>query len=173
MKRRETAEEGLYHVFGKCVGGEMFFMDPEVKEKVIQTFQRAKPKFSFIIQNFTIMDNHYHYSIQTGKGESISDIMHWVLTIVAMYINVRFKRDGHVFGRRFTSVLVKSLKGFIRLFKYINMNPVKAKLVDKAEDWRYGGLWHFKMKNMSLIGGNPEWVYTLYSKNWVQEYRAK
>ncbi len=169
MKKRETAEEGAYHVFGYCIDGQKFFKDPEVKRKINATFQKAKINHSFIIQNFVIMDDHYHYSIQTGKGESISKIMHWILTVLGLYINTRFKRHGPICTSRFKSKLIKTIKQFFNVFKYINLNPVKAKLVEKAEDWKYGGLWHFKKQDMTLISGNPDWVYCLYGKNWTHE----
>ena len=167
MKIRETAEEGVYHVYGYCIDGQEFFRDPVVKQKIIKTFEKAKTRHSFIIQNFIIMNDHYHYVIQTGRTESISVIMHWILTVIAIYINIRFKRHGPVCTSRFKSKLIKTLRYFFNVFRYINRNPVKAGLVKRADDWQYGGLWHFKKRDMTLIGNNPDWVYCLYRKSWV------
>ncbi len=167
MKHREVVEEGVYHIYGYCIDGQEFFKDPIVKEKINKTFQKAKKYHSFIIHNFVIMNDHYHYVIQTGKKESISVIMHWILTVLGIYINMYFKRHGPFCTSRFKSKLIKTLKHFFNVFKYINLNPVKAKLVEKAEDWEYGGLWHFKIKDTKLIGDNPAWVYCLYGKSWI------
>ena len=52
-------------------------------------------------------------------------------------INKRYKRVGSLFQGRFQSVLVDTDKHLIHLSRYIHLNPQKANLVKKAEDWEY------------------------------------
>jgi hypothetical protein len=43
-------------------------------------------------------------------------------------------------------------------FSYIDENPVKAGLVDRACDWRHGGAWHSRMGDSSILDKGMPWI---------------
>jgi putative transposase len=88
------------------------------------------------------MNNHIHLLIKPGKGESLSKIMQWILSVFAMNWNRRHHLTGHVWGERFFSRIIVGIVDFLRIFMYIDDNPVNAQLVSEARDWEFGGLWH-------------------------------
>ena len=106
----------------------------------LETLQRAKDKYSFRIINMCVMDNHFHLMIEPARGESLSKIMQWILSVFAQQFNRAYSLQGHVWYDRFKRRIVASLRQFMATFGYIDENPVRAELVARSVDYPYGGL---------------------------------
>lgn len=140
-----------YHVTAK-INREEFALEPkEIKEMFIQTVKRAKEKYSFRLKNFVIMDNHIHFLIKPGKGENLSKIMQWILGVFAKLYNKHYNLNGHVWYDRFKSKIIESLQQLISTFGYICNNPVKAEIVERAEEYLYGALWYIRHKLFDIV----------------------
>jgi putative transposase len=150
-KNRELREEAEYHVTARINRGEMVFTPKEDKELFMETIQRAKKKFDFQIKNFCIMENHIHLLIKPGKGESLSKIMQWILSVFAMAWNRKHNLSGHVWGERFFSRIILGIRDFLKVFLYIDDNPVTARLVERPWEWEYGGIWHHRIGIWDII----------------------
>ncbi len=142
-KPRRLLEGARYHVTARANRREMILRSHEVKMLFMNVVERARAKYSFSIDNFCVMENHFHLIIQPAKGESLSRIMQWIMSVFAMALNKRNGWKGHVWGERFYSTIISSFKAFIEVFDYIDTNPVKAGIARRPRDWQYGGLaWH-------------------------------
>lgn len=142
-KRRKLAEGARYHVTARANRREMIMESDEVKRILINVLARAKHKYSFSLENICIMENHFHLIIKPGKGENLSRIMQWIMSVFAMALNKRNGWKGHVWAERFFSRVIESFRAFVEIFDYIDQNPVKACIASRAQDWPYGGLaWH-------------------------------
>jgi putative transposase len=150
-KNRELKNGAEYHVTARINRGEMAFESEADKNLLLDVFKRAKKKFDFHIKNFCIMNNHLHLLIKPGKGESLSKIMQWILSVFAMNWNRRHHLTGHVWGERFFSRIIAGIVDFLRTFMYIDDNPVIAKLVSESREWEFGGLWHHRREIPGVI----------------------
>jgi REP element-mobilizing transposase RayT len=145
MRRTRHLQEGArYHVIARANRRELILNSPEIKQLFIDIVKRAKEKYRFSVINFCIMGNHVHFIIQPLKGESISRIMQWILSVFAIRFNKIFNYIGHVWHDRFKSFILWSLNQFLRTFLYIAENPVKAGLARNADDFPYNGIWFLK-----------------------------
>jgi putative transposase len=88
------------------------------------------------------MDNHIHFLIKPGENASLSKIMQWIKGNFAKWWNKTHDTKGHLWGERFFSRIIRDEQDFVKTSEYIDNNPVKAKLVKEAKDWRFGGLFH-------------------------------
>ena len=153
MRRRRILLEGAeYHVTARINRGEKIFLTPEDRELFMKIFKRAKKKFSFSIKNFCVMGNHIHLLVKPGQKESLSKIMQWLLGVFAQTWNKKHGLSGHLWGDRFFSRIIRGVFDFLRVFIYIDYNPVIAGIVEKPEDWMYGGLWHHKKGLTEIMG---------------------
>jgi putative transposase len=141
-----------YHITARANRKEMILDCSIMKELFQSVLERARKKYKFRIENFTIMGNHYHLVLQPAPGESLSRIMQWIMSVFAMAYNARCGLTGHVWGQRFFSKIIDSYREFLRTFGYIDGNPVAAMIVVKPRDWPYGGLWHTRTGCRDLIG---------------------
>jgi REP element-mobilizing transposase RayT len=143
MRKPRLLRKGAkYHVVAKINKGENALISNDIKELFIEVIKRAKKKHKFAIYNFVIMNNHVHFIIQPLHQESLSKILQWILSVFAMHYNKIFKTFGHVWHGRFWSKIIDDIRQFIDTFDYISNNPVKAEMVKKAKDYKYGGLFH-------------------------------
>lgn len=97
------------------------------------------------------MDNHIHLLIKPGKGENLSKIMQWILSVFAKRYNKHFNLKGHVWYDRFKSKIIESFQQLISTFEYICNNPVKAEMVESAEEYLYGALWFIRHRLFDLV----------------------
>jgi putative transposase len=123
-----------------------------MKGLFLSVLVRAKKKYKFRIENFTVMGNHYHLVLQPAPGESLSRIMQWIMSVFAMAYNAKCGLTGHVWGQRFYSKIIDSYREFIRIFSYVDGNPVAAQIIENPRDWPFGGLWHTRTGCRDLIG---------------------
>ncbi|MDR1866966.1 MAG: transposase [Treponema sp.] len=121
----------------------MELKNPIIKALFIQIIAEAHQKYGFKLWNFCIMDNHIHFLITPDKGVSLSLIMKWIKMVFAIRWNKLHKTTGHLWGDRFHARIIESSEDFLRVFRYINQNPVKAGLVNHAKEWVFGGLYHY------------------------------
>ena len=137
---RRLQENARYHVIARANRKEMLLDSAFNKNLFLEIVAKAKKKYDFRIENFCVMGNHFHFIIQPLNGASLSAIMKWILGVFTMTYNRIHQTWGHFWGGRFFSRPISSLMEYLQVFKYIDNNPVKACRVERAEEWRFGGL---------------------------------
>src|SRR6266404_4682508 len=74
-----------------------------------------------------------------SHDDYLSRIMQRVLTSYSQYYNRRYKKIGHLFQGRYKSILCQTDRYLGELVRYIHLNPVRAKLVKRPENFKYSG----------------------------------
>jgi hypothetical protein len=82
------------------------------------------------------MGNHHHFVLQTERA-NLSALMRRVNTLYGQAFNRRHRRHGHVFDGRFKAVLVDRDAYLLQVCRYVDLNPVRAGLVESPEHWRW------------------------------------
>jgi REP element-mobilizing transposase RayT len=86
--------------------------------------------------NYCLMPNHYHVTLQPSAA-NLSEAVRRVNGIYALWWNKRHERVGHVFQGRFKDQVVDREGYLLALSRYVVLNPVRAGLVQRPEDWRW------------------------------------
>ena len=154
-KNRELLEGAEYHVTARINRGEKIFLVQEDRELFIDILKRAKKKYNFLLKNFCVMGNHIHLIIKPGPNISLSKIMQWILGVFAQLWNKKHGLSGHLWGDRFFSRIILGILDFLRVFLYIDYNPVIAGMVEHPEQWIHGGLWYHKRGITGIIDLDP------------------
>jgi putative transposase len=156
---RKLREGATYHVTSEINRGNKDLKDREIKAMFLETVEKAKSTFVFVICNFCIMDNHIHFLITPGSGQSLSKIMQYIKCNSAKAWNKKHQTKGHLWGDRFFSRIITSVEDFLRVFEYIDQNPVKAGLVKEARHWEFGGFFHRLHRLFKIITDPDEWTF--------------
>ena len=114
------------------------------------------------------MGNHYHFVIIPLNGESLSDIMRWIMGVFAMAFNKLYGYVGHVWCDRFYSRVLATIRDLVLVFDYIDNNPVKAMLVDDRLAWPYGGLRECRSGRFDLTDGDSPLIRLLFPERQVR-----
>ena len=93
-------------------------------------------KYQCKIHAYCMMTNHIHLLLETSEDE-IGRFMKCLSERYAMYFNHKYQYRGHLFESRYKSCLVKEDSYFLQTSRYIHLNPVKARIVVKPEDYRW------------------------------------
>jgi REP element-mobilizing transposase RayT len=126
----------IYHIIQRGNNRKPIFKDEKDKEYLLELFSEAKEIYGFKIFAYVIMDNHYHFLIQTFNVP-ISKIMHTINTRYAKYYNYKMDRRGPVFEGRYKGILVQDDSYFLTLLRYIHNNPVFAKICSSMEGYKW------------------------------------
>ena len=86
---------------------------------------------------YCLMPNHYHLLIQQIEDGGITEFMHKLDTSYTMFFNMNNRRSGRLFESTFKAKLIDSDDLCLHVSRYIHLNPVVAKLVEKPEYWRW------------------------------------
>ena len=124
----------LYHITDRGNERKAVFRDDADRHRLIQCFKEAVEKFGLKIHAFCLMGNHYHLEIGTPRG-NLSKTMQWLKTAYTVYFNKRHRRSGHLFQGRYKAALIEKDKYLMALTRYIHLNPIRAGLVIRAEDY--------------------------------------
>ncbi len=124
----------VYHVIQR--GNDQHDIFREDKDRIwfLKTVRESKKEMGFKIYLYVLMANHYHITIEASQNH-ISEIMHYINSTYALRFNKKYARTGHLFQGRFKSILVDKDSYLLELSRYIHLNPVKAGIVGRPEDY--------------------------------------
>lgn len=131
---RETfilAEKYLDNGYGQCFLGKRAVA--EVIRDTLKKFDGEKYK----LHAWVVMPNHIHALMRALKGHKLEKIMHSIKSYSASEANKLLGRKGHFWMRETFDRYIRDSDHFERAFRYIENNPVKAKLCSKPEDWEF------------------------------------
>ena len=82
------------------------------------------------------------------KLSSLSEFVREIKVGFTRYYNKRHNRRGYFWGDRFKSVIVEKGETLINCLAYIDLNPLRAGLVERPEDYRWNSLgYHIQTGN--------------------------
>ena len=127
---------GLYHVITRGNNRRRIFDSPADYDKFLSLLSAQKTKLPFFLYAYCLMTNHVHLLIER-QTDAIGRIMHRLLTGYSQYFNRRYRRVGHLLQGRHKAILCQSDQYLSELVRYIHLNPVRARMVCKPEQYRY------------------------------------
>ena len=94
---------------------------------------------------YCVMPNHWHLVLWPRKDGDLSRFTGWLtLTHTQRWHAHRHSTgSGHVYQGRFKSFPVQDDEHFLTVCRYVERNALRANLVRRAEDWRWGSLWRW------------------------------
>jgi len=123
------------------------FLDDLDFRTFTQLFRETVEDFKIKCWNYCAMPNHYHATLRPTMP-NISTAIQYLNSNYARWWNHRHGKVGHVFQGRFTAQIVQQDGYALTLSRYVALNPVRAGLVTRPEDWRWSSY-------ASLIGLRP------------------
>lgn len=124
----------IYHVMSRGVDGRDIFIEDSDRVEFLDRLRRIVEDASANVLAYCLMGNHFHLAIRVGST-SLASIMQRVLTSYAQVINRRHHRRGHLFEARYKAIICLTDAYLAALIRYIHMNPVRAGIVSRPQDW--------------------------------------
>jgi len=126
----------IYHVTSRGDRRELIFRDDADRESLLDVVDRSMGRMDAEAFAFCLMGNHYHFVVHTRQA-NLSQLMRQVNGEYTRAFNRRHATSGHVFQGRFHAVLVDRESYLVDVCRYVELNPVKAGLVQRPDQWRW------------------------------------
>lgn len=101
-------------------------------KEAIEYYEESK----YEIICYCLMTNHVHLLIRTEE-QPIGKIIGRINSMYAKYFNNKYNYIGHLFQDRFYSEIIEDDKQMLSASRYIHLNPVRANMVQKPEEYKW------------------------------------
>ena len=133
--RRELAD-GVHHVTCRGNGKQLVFIRRVDHEIFLRLLAQVVDRFRWQCLTYCLMRNHYHLLVRTPEP-TLGVGMRRLNGRYAQDFNRRYGRVGHVWQERYHSVLLREDAHLAQAIGYIALNPVRAGICQRPEDWRW------------------------------------
>lgn len=150
---RAVAEGFPHHVVQRGNNREKVFFDKEDRDKYLSLLKKYSDKWNSPILAYCLMSNHVHLLSRPKGNESLYKMMQGATLCYTQYINRRYKRTGRLWESRYHSCIVDKERYLWAVTRYIEQNPVRAKMVKSAEDYPHSSAKaHIKGSKDEILG---------------------
>lgn len=182
---RNAIGDMVYHVLNRANGRMRIFQKGRDYQAFEKLLAEAKGKYPMRILAYCLMPNHWHLLLYPRSDHDLSRFMRWLGLTHTQRWHAAHKTIGygHLYQGRYKSFPVQTDEHFLQVARYIERNPLRAKLVKRAEDWQWSSLWsrqHGSEEQQQLLdtwpvpaGRNyPAWVNQPQSQEAVDVIRS-
>ena len=156
------------HVVNRATDNRQLFFEASDYERFIDLLAEAREHAGVRVHAYCVMPNHFHL-IASGTREGA--VSAGIQRLTSRH-SCQVRRDtetqgrGHVYQGRFWSDILWTDHDFLAVQRYIEANPLRAKLVNRAECWRWSSLWERETAGRALLDPSPvalpaEWLATV------------
>jgi putative transposase len=144
----------IYHVTSRGDRREPIFADNDDRQTLLAVVAQAMARFDAQVLAYCLMDNHYHFVLHT-RAANLSRLMRHVNGVYTQAFNRRHAKAGHLLQGRFKAILVDRDAYLLEVCRYVELNPVRAKMVAEPAQWPWSSyLAH------TLHAPTPAWLDT-------------
>ncbi len=137
MPRRPRIDfAGFHHIVNRGVNRSDVFREKRDKDQFLQIVCKASKVYKVNVHDYCLMDNHFHLLVELTL-ENLSLFMRQINSNYAIYFNKKYDRSGHLWQGRFKSYYVLDEHYLFTLYKYIEQNPVKAKIAQTTGTYEF------------------------------------
>ncbi|MDX1490578.1 MAG: transposase [Pseudohongiellaceae bacterium] len=108
----------------------------------LQKLKQYSDRNCVAVHSYVLMTNHVHLLLTPTKKHGISKLMHSLGTSYVKYFNTSYGRSGGLWDGRFKALLVATERYLLTLSRYIELNPVRAQMVEKPEQYPWSSYQH-------------------------------
>ncbi len=157
-RSREDQAGAWHHVVNRAIARRMMFERRSDFRFFCAQLARAVRQGDIEVHAFCLMGTHYHLLVRSPVGE-LGSAMRRIQLAYSRWFNRSRRRDGCLVRGRYFSKPVKSIAYRRLLVRYIDSNPVTARMVSHPEHYPYGSAMHYAKQS------GPPWL----NRNWIEE----
>ena len=126
----------VYHVTSRGNARMKIFEDDADRLEFLSVLEQVRVRFGWLLHAYCLMGDHYHLMVET-PDTNLSAGMRHLNGVYTQRFNRRHRRVGHVFQGRFKGILVDRDSYLLELSRYVALNPVRARIVSRPQDYRW------------------------------------
>jgi len=158
MPRTARASVGglCYHVINRGNARAAVFHDSSDYQAFRRLIGEACERLPLDVLAACLMPNHLHLVLRPYSDRDLGRWMQWLLTAHVRRFHRRYGSSGHVWQGRFKAFPIQHDAHLLQVMRYVERNALRANLVVRAEDWRWGSLaWRYAGHSVSFLALPP------------------
>jgi len=125
------------HVIQRGHNRSAIFARDEDYSFYLHCLAEASNRYACDVHAYVLMPNHVHLLATPRRANSISKVLQSVGGRYAQYVNSTYRRSGSLWEGRYRSTVLDPEEYLLPCMAYIELNPVRAGLVARPEDYRW------------------------------------
>jgi len=142
MPRAPRVDVGgqVYHVINRANGRQTIFKTSEDYRHFERLLTTAVEEKGMRLLAYVLMPNHWHLILYPRNDGDLGRFMQWLTLTHTQQYRARTETIGHgqLYQGRYKSFLVDTDQYLLTAIKYVERNPVRAKLAGTCEAWEWG-----------------------------------
>ena len=132
----------VYHVLNRANARAAIFEDDADYAAFLRILGQAAARTAMRLLAYCLLPNHWHLVLWPRGDGDLSTFTGWLtLTHTQRWHAHRHNTgQGHLYQGRFKSFPVQNDTYFLTLCRYVERNPLRAGLVERAEQWAWSSL---------------------------------
>jgi len=135
--KHRTAPGTSYFITTKCWQSRATFQVTENAEILIETLFNYRDREAYALHEFVVMPHHLHLLLTPSSTTSVEKSMQFIKGRSSHQIHKARNQKMEIWQVGFHDWTIRDWNDWQTKVEYINSNPVRAKLVQRAEDWPY------------------------------------
>ena len=154
----------LYHVISRGNARGRIVLDEADREKRLDWLRRTVETYGWHLHAYAQMGNHEHLFLETPEA-NLAAGMQYLNGSYTSYFNRRHRRCGHLFQGRYRGHLIEEEGHYLEVSRYIHLNPVRARLVERPECWPWSSYPGYQAARRSLSWVSYDRVLAEFGKD--------
>ena len=161
---RSRMSAGVYHVFNRGLNSGWILNAAEERDCFFELLCRKAQAHRVNIYHYCVMSNHFHLAIEVLNTTTLSS---FVSGLCSQYSKSWHRHhhngNGTIWQGRYKSIIVQKELYLNRLGRYIEQNPVRANIVNSAEEYQWSSAWAYTKDHADPLVDPTRHPYR---KNW-------
>lgn len=155
-----------HHIVHRGNNKQKIFFDESDHVFFTSLIRNISRKCRCVIHAYCLMPNHVHILAVPPQKDSLSKMMQRISMLYAQHVNGKYERTGRLWESRFYSSIVQSERYLVTVCRYIERNPVRAKMVKQVKSYPWSSAFsHFKKSSDDFI--RPIWNNKQQKKSYI------
>ncbi len=145
-----------HHVLLRGNNRQPIFLGNADYQFLLDLIEESAKKFGVSVHAYVLMSNHFHLLLTPESADSLPRMMQAVGRRYVRYFNDGQGRSGTLWEGRYRSTLIQTDAYLLACMAYIDLNPVRATLVQSARDYPWSSHGHYiGLRNDKLVTPHP------------------
>lgn len=138
--KRHYVPDQIWHITQRCHKRDFLLKFKHDRHRWIQWLFEAKRRFGLVVLNYVATSNHTHLIVKDDSDQKIiPQAVGLVAGRTAQEYNRRKRRKGAFWEDRYHSTAIENRGHLLRCLVYIDLNMVRAGVVDHPSKWPHSG----------------------------------
>ena len=140
---RLTLPDYPHHVIQRGNNRQPIFAAPADYRRLLDILEDSAKKFEVAVHAYVLMSNHIHLLATPQTAEGLPLMMQALGRAYVRYFNATQQRSGTLWEGRYKSTLIQSERYLLACMAYIDLNPVRAGIAGRAQDYPWSSHGHY------------------------------